>query len=218
MYITAGAATLVYILVTYCSWYLHLWFNIALSQTFSRVSPICSVVSILPRVDLTDNTEMDWFCILSLFRLDTLDHKFIEAEHLRGPERIRECGNVPGGTPTLADVFRRNISASGFVLPEHFRGGTNPLWHRPHKRATLTHTMPMLYSCYPPYNMAQQLSSSPKTPFFVAGDGNGRPVRKSTDGAIPTIVIGYSTTVWAYEDCKDTSSICQFTPCILRKI
>ena len=33
--------------------------------------------------------------------------KFIEAEHLRGPERIRECGNVPGGTPTLADMFRR---------------------------------------------------------------------------------------------------------------
>ena len=53
--------------------------------------------------------------------------KFIEAEHLRGPERIRECGNVPGGTPTLADVFRRNVSARGFVPPEHFRGGTNPL-------------------------------------------------------------------------------------------
>ena len=53
--------------------------------------------------------------------------KFIEAEHLRGPERIRECGNAPGGTPTLADVFRRNVSASGFVPPEHFLGGTNPL-------------------------------------------------------------------------------------------
>ena len=46
--------------------------NIALSRTFSRASPICGVVSILPRVDLLENTEVDWFCILSLFRLDTL--------------------------------------------------------------------------------------------------------------------------------------------------
>ena len=30
------------------------------------------MVSILPRVDLTENTEMDWFCILPLFRLDSL--------------------------------------------------------------------------------------------------------------------------------------------------
>ena len=41
--------------------------------------------------------------------------KFIEAEHLRRPECIRECGNVPGGTPTLADVFRRNVTASRVV-------------------------------------------------------------------------------------------------------
>ena len=31
--------------------------------------------------------------------------KFTEAEHLRGPERIRACGNVLGGTPTLANIF-----------------------------------------------------------------------------------------------------------------
>ena len=46
--------------------------------------------------------------------------KFIGTEHLRGPERIRECGNVPGRTPTLANVFRRNVSASGFVPPGTF--------------------------------------------------------------------------------------------------
>ena len=46
--------------------------NIALSRTFLRTSPICGAVSILPRVDLLENTEVDWFCILSLFRLDTL--------------------------------------------------------------------------------------------------------------------------------------------------
>ena len=43
-------------------------------KLFSRVLPICSVVSILPRVDLAENTEMDRFCILSLFRLDTLSN------------------------------------------------------------------------------------------------------------------------------------------------
>ena len=32
------------------------------------------MVSILPRVDLTENTEMEWFCILPLFRLDTLNY------------------------------------------------------------------------------------------------------------------------------------------------
>ena len=36
-------------------------------KTFSRISLICSVVSIFPRVDLTENTEMKWFCILPLF-------------------------------------------------------------------------------------------------------------------------------------------------------
>ena len=41
------------------------------------------------------------------------------------------------------------------------------------------------YSYYPPSNMTQQ--SSPNTPFFVAGDGNGRPIQKSADGAIPTM-------------------------------
>ena len=30
------------------------------------------MVSILPMVDLLGNTEVDWFCILSYFRLDTL--------------------------------------------------------------------------------------------------------------------------------------------------
>ena len=53
--------------------------------------------------------------------------KFTEEEHLRGLDRLRDCGNVPGGTPMLADMFRWNVSASGFVPPEHFRGGTNLL-------------------------------------------------------------------------------------------
>ena len=30
------------------------------------------MVSILPMVDLLGNTAVDWFCILSYFRLDTL--------------------------------------------------------------------------------------------------------------------------------------------------
>ena len=51
--------------------------NIALSRTSSRASPIRGVVSILPRVDLLKNTEVDWFCILSLFRLDTLSAIYI---------------------------------------------------------------------------------------------------------------------------------------------
>ena len=50
-----------------------------------------------------------------------------EAEHLRGPEHLRVCGNIPGGTFTLADMFRGNVSASEYVPPERFRAGTNPL-------------------------------------------------------------------------------------------
>ena len=34
----------------------------------------------------------------------------------------------------------------------------------------------VVYSCYPLSNMTQQLS--PYAPFFVAGDGNGRPIKK----------------------------------------
>ena len=41
-------------------------------QCFSRASPICGIVSILPRVDLKENTKVDWFCISSLFRVVTL--------------------------------------------------------------------------------------------------------------------------------------------------
>ena len=33
----------------------------------------------------------------------------------------RACGNIPGGTPTLADMFRGNVSASEYVPPERFR-------------------------------------------------------------------------------------------------
>ena len=33
--------------------------NIVISQTFSRVTLICSVVSMLPKVDLTENTEVE---------------------------------------------------------------------------------------------------------------------------------------------------------------
>ena len=46
--------------------------DIVFSQTFSMVSPIYSVVSISPKVDLTENIEMDWFCIVTVFRLDAL--------------------------------------------------------------------------------------------------------------------------------------------------
>ena len=36
------------------------------------------MVSILPMVDLLGNTAVDWFCILSYFRLDTLpDYSYI---------------------------------------------------------------------------------------------------------------------------------------------
>ena len=51
---------------------LMLMIDIVFSQTFSMVSPIYSVVSISPRVDLTENIEMDWFCIVPVFQLDTL--------------------------------------------------------------------------------------------------------------------------------------------------
>ena len=46
---------------------LALMIDIVFSQTFSMVSPIYSVVSISPRVDLTENIGMDWFCIVSEF-------------------------------------------------------------------------------------------------------------------------------------------------------
>ena len=49
------------------------------------------------------------------------------------------------------------------------------------------------YSCYPPSNMTQQ--SLPNAPFFVAGDGNGRPIQESADGAILTIA--YKVRVWS---------------------
>ena len=44
--------------------------------------------------------------------LDTID---LLSEHLRGPERLRGRVYVPGGTYPLAEMFPRNICASGFV-------------------------------------------------------------------------------------------------------
>ena len=41
-------------------WTLALMIDIVFSQTFSMVSPIYSVVSISPRVDLSENIGMDW--------------------------------------------------------------------------------------------------------------------------------------------------------------
>ena len=38
-------------------------------------------------------------------------------ECLRGPERLRGRVEVPGGTNSLADMFCRNLSASGYVPP-----------------------------------------------------------------------------------------------------
>ena len=60
VYITAGAVSREsIILVTYHFLCVHLRLKIAFSQTFLKVSPSSGVVSILPRVDLTENTEMD---------------------------------------------------------------------------------------------------------------------------------------------------------------
>ena len=36
-------------------------------------------------------------------------------------QRLRTCGNIPGRTPTLADMFRGNVSTSEYVPPERFR-------------------------------------------------------------------------------------------------
>ena len=47
----------------------------------------------------------DYHCTLS----------FTEAEHLRGPEQLHACGNIPGGTLTLADMFQGNVSTSEYV-------------------------------------------------------------------------------------------------------
>ena len=58
---------------------------------------------------------------------DTLKLLPAIAEHFRGPERLRGRATVPGGTIPLADTFRGNKYASGFVPPEQWRGGTNPL-------------------------------------------------------------------------------------------
>ena len=44
-----------------------LMIDIVFLQTFSMVLPIYSVVSISPRVDLTEIIEMDWLCILPEF-------------------------------------------------------------------------------------------------------------------------------------------------------
>ena len=51
---------------------LALMIDFVFSQTFSMVLPIYSVVSISHRVNLTENIGMDWFCIVSVFQLDTL--------------------------------------------------------------------------------------------------------------------------------------------------
>ena len=59
---------------------LALMIDIVFLQTFSMVSPIYSVVSISLRVDLTENIGMYWFCIVSVFRLDTLPVKEVHVE------------------------------------------------------------------------------------------------------------------------------------------
>ena len=69
---------------------------------------------------------------------DTLKLLPAIAEHFRGPERLRGRATVPGGTIPLADTFRGNKYASGFVPPEQWRGGTNPLWHRYAMRYAVT--------------------------------------------------------------------------------
>ena len=52
------------------------------------------------------------------------------SDYLRGPVSLRACVNGPGGPPTLANKFRRTISASEFVPPDHWRNGPNSLGHR----------------------------------------------------------------------------------------
>ena len=46
-----------------------------------------------------------------------------------GQEQSCGCVIVPGGTITVVNSFHRNMSASEFVPPEHFLGGTNLLSH-----------------------------------------------------------------------------------------
>ena len=58
---------------------LALMIDTVFSQTFSVVSPIYSVVSISPRVDLAENIGMDRFCIVSVFRLDTLSESYLSS-------------------------------------------------------------------------------------------------------------------------------------------
>ena len=78
-------------------------------------------------------------------------------------------------------------------------------------------TMPMLYDTVAIQTSNMTQHSSPNLLFFVA-DGNVRPIcwwGNSNNCIQSTRLVGYSTTVRAYEDCKD--SICQFVPCALCK-
>ena len=79
-----------------------LWFNIKLLA--SRLLTTLSLTH--PWVQTSYNGS-----ISSNFDCTRL---FIEAEHLRGPEHLRACGNIPGGT---------------FFAPEH------SLWHRQDRRS-----------------------------------------------------------------------------------
>ena len=81
-----------------------LGFNIAISQTFSSVSPICGVVSILPRVDLTKNTEVDWFCIPSRFRLVILEVVSILGYASLKPEQEKVLSEFLGGKDVLCPL------------------------------------------------------------------------------------------------------------------
>ena len=49
------------------------------------------MVSILPMVDLLGNTAVDWFCILSYFRLDTLHNDIKDTGIGTVAERGHEC-------------------------------------------------------------------------------------------------------------------------------
>ena len=55
------------------------------------VLPIYSVVSISPRVDLTENIGMDWFCIVSGF---SIGHPTVYIEPFLGPDDVAFLNSV----------------------------------------------------------------------------------------------------------------------------
>ena len=91
-----------------------------LSARSAIVSNCCVATSMLK--EQRDIATVD--AVLS----DSLDARS-DAEHVRGADRNRDlCGyaNIPGGTPTLADMFPPNVSASEYVPWKVFASAKTP--------------------------------------------------------------------------------------------